>query len=149
MPPMVAGVVAALQADDHLEPLLVGQLVGLHQHVEAGGVDAAGLFHEDVLAGLDGVFVVGGAEAGRRGLDDHVHAAVDRLLVGVQADEDLLRRDVGLALPLNFRFKRSAAPLALALEGVGHGHDLHVARWRAGSRRPRRCRVRRSRSGRS
>ena len=43
---------AALQADADLQVLFVGQLVGLHQRAEAGGVDAAGLLHEDVLAGL-------------------------------------------------------------------------------------------------
>ena len=61
----VALLVAALQADDHLEVLLVGQLVGLQQAAEAGGVDAAGLLHEDVFAGGNRRRIVDGAETGR------------------------------------------------------------------------------------
>ena len=47
-----------------------------------------GLLHEDVLAGLDGGRVVDRAEAGRRGQEHQVDAGGDRLLVGVEADED-------------------------------------------------------------
>ena len=120
----VAGLVAALQADAHLQALFVGQLVGLHEHAEAGGVGAAGLFHEDVLAGLDRRLVVRGAEARRRGQDHHVDAAVDGLLVGVQADEHAVLRNVRL-----FRkvlFEMAASTLGPVLEGVGEGHDFDV-----------------------
>ncbi len=85
MPFEVAGLVAPLQADDDLQVLLVGQLVGLHQGAEAGGVDATRLLHEDVLAGRNGGGVVDGSKARRRGQDDDVHARGDGLLIGVEA----------------------------------------------------------------
>ena len=125
-PALVARVVAALQADNHLEALFVSQLVGLHELVEAGGVHAARLFHEDVLAGVDGVLVMGRAETGRRSLDDHVHARVDGLLVGVQPHEDVVRGDVGLAFLLEGPVQAVGRAAGIAFEGVGYGHDLHL-----------------------
>jgi hypothetical protein len=121
---LVVGRVATLEADAHLQPLFVGHLAGFHQRAEAGGVDAAGLLHEHVLAGLDRRRINERAEAGRRGRDDHVYAAVDRLLEGIQSGEHPLGGNVDalgrlLAEPLG-------RPNGLGLEGVGHGHDLHA-----------------------
>ena len=59
-----------------------------------GASTATGFSAEDVLAGLHRGFEMHRAEAGRRGQDDEVGAAVDRLLVGVEADELPLFRHV-------------------------------------------------------
>ena len=65
-----------------------GGLVGGQDLADAGAIDADGLLGEDVLAGGDGGFEVDGSEAGRRGQDDVVDAAVEHLAVGIQPDED-------------------------------------------------------------
>ena len=119
----VAGLVVPLQADDDLQALLIGQLVRLDQLAVARRVGAAGLLHEDVLAGLDRRGVLQGPETGRRAHDDHVDAAVDGLLVGVQADEDPLVRDVDLGRPFPLEVIERLA--RAVLEGVGHGDQLH------------------------
>ena len=94
----VARVVAPLQADGDHEVLLLGLLVGGQNAADARRVDGDRLLHEDVLAGLDRRLEVHRPEAGRRGEDDQVDAAVDRLLVGVEADELPLLRHVDLAV---------------------------------------------------
>ena len=120
----IARIMTPLQSDNDLQPLLIGQLIGRHQLVETGRIDAAGLLHEDMLAGLDCIFIMCGPKAWRSGLDDHVHTAVDCLLIGVQSNKDVVGRDVCLVLEL--LIQTVCGPLGTALEGVGHGDDLHV-----------------------
>ena len=118
----VAGLVAALEADAHSQPLFVRQFVGLDEHVIAGCIDAAGLFHEHMLAGFDGGRVLRGFKAGRRGDDHHVGAAVDGIDVRLQADKDAIGGqihagfEITVAQPLGRAFR-------IRLEGVGHGDD--------------------------
>ena len=89
---LIARIVMPLQADGDHQVLLLRLFVGGEHAADAGPVDGDRLLHEDVLAGFDGGFEVQRAEAGRRGQDHQVDAAVDRLLVGVEADELALGR---------------------------------------------------------
>ena len=93
----VAGLVAALGAGDDGQLLALGLLVGGQHLADAGAVDADGLLGEEVLAGLDGRLDVQGPEARRR-RQHHQVAAVDHLLVGVEADEAAVVGDVELVL---------------------------------------------------
>ena len=90
----------------------------------AGRVGGHGLFHEHVLAGLHRGLELRGPEAGRRAQQHQVHAAVDRLLVGVQPDElPLLGHVDAILLP---RGEVLHGGCDAVLEGVGHGHQFHV-----------------------
>ena len=86
--------------------------VGGQDVAHARRVDGDRLLHEDVLAGFDRRFEVHRAEAGRRGEDHQVGAAVDRLLVGVEADELPLLGHVDLAI---LEQRVAVAPAALDL----------------------------------
>ena len=86
----------ALQADADGQVLLLGFFGRGQNHPHAGAVDGDRLFHEDVLAGLDGRLEMDRAEAGRRGQDHQVGTGVDRLLIGVEADELPLLGNVDL-----------------------------------------------------
>ena len=82
----VAVLIATLKAASDLEALFVGDLRHFMHLAHAWGVHGHGLFHEDVLAGVDGGFEVVGTEAGRRGEDHQVHIAVgEDLLVRIEA----------------------------------------------------------------
>ena len=96
----VARLVAALQPDAHQQVFVVGLLVGFHQQPVAGAVDAAGLFHEHVLAGGNGRLVVRGAKAGRRGQHDQRGVAGQGLLIGLQADKYPLLGNIDLVVEL-------------------------------------------------
>jgi hypothetical protein len=106
------------------QALLLGQLIGLHEHAEAGGVGAAGLFHEDVLAGLDRRFEMRGAEPGRRGQNGIVHTGHgQRLLIGIETAEALVLGHLeGLGRLLG-RFR----------EYVRHSDDFGICADRLGS----------------
>ena len=88
-----------------------------------------------MLALLDGVLELPGTKTGRGGQQYHVHPAVDRLPVGVQADELPLRRHVDLrgqargGTPTDFAAGEQplSAGLQAIREGVGHGPQLHRA----------------------
>ena len=88
---------AALGAGDDGEVLLFG-LLGEAEHLaDAGPVDGDGLLAEDVLAGPDRRFEVLRAEARRRGQDHQIDAGIDHLLIGVEADEGSIGRDLHLS----------------------------------------------------
>ena len=92
---MVAELVAALRAGDDVQALLVRLLVGGQHLADAGRVHADRLFGEQVLAGRDRRLDVQRPEARRRGQHDVVDfGAVDDLLVGVEAVEAAVRRNV-------------------------------------------------------
>ena len=80
----------ALGARDDAQALGLGLLGRRHDGPVALGVHADGLLQEgmDPLGG--GVLEMDGTEHGRGGHDDHVHAGVDDLLVGVEAREAVL-----------------------------------------------------------
>ena len=97
------GVTAHQPAGD-LEVLLVRLLAGLEDAAHARAVDGHRLLHEHVAALAHRVLHVERPEARRRGQDHHADPlqGVDRLLVGVKADElavlghvDLLAELVG------------------------------------------------------
>ena len=62
----VSGAMAALQAHANLQPLLLGQLVALHQRAEAGRIDTARLFEKGVLARRHRRGIVDRTKTGRR-----------------------------------------------------------------------------------
>ena len=121
----VAGLVPALGAGDDGQLLALGLLVGGQHLADAGAVDADGLLGEEVLAGLDDRLDVQGPEARRR-RQHHQVAAVDHLLVGVEADEAAVVGDVELVLAVLGVPNRVAAVPEAILEHVGQGVDLDV-----------------------
>ena len=82
----------------HLEVLLLRRLGRLQHAARAGRIDGERLLHEHVDALWHGVLEVQRAEGGVRGQEHHVAGpeAVDRLLVGVEAEEAALGRHVDL-----------------------------------------------------
>ena len=74
--------------------------------LKPGASTQQGFSMKTCLPALMAACVVQRAEAGRRGLDDHVDAAVDRLLVGVQSDEDAVG---GRCRPWSVNFSRSGS----------------------------------------
>ena len=66
------------------------------------------------------------AEVRRRAEQHHVDAAVEQLLVGVEADEPMVGLDVDLAGDLLVVLEDRQALLEPVLEGVGHGDELDV-----------------------
>ena len=93
----VAGLVAALGAGDDRQSLLVRLFVGGQHLADAGAVDGDRLLGEELLARLDGGLDVLGPETWRR-RQHHQVAAVDHLLIGVEADEAAVVGDVELVL---------------------------------------------------
>ncbi len=142
-----AQVVAPAEPGDEAEVLLLGLFGGGHRHLHRRHVDAVRLFAEDVLAGVDGRLQVDGVEVRRGGDQHHVDAALDQLLVGVEADEAMIVVD-GHLLGIH---------LLQPLRGCPGGGRRRCRPWRPAARpcrrswrwRPLRCRGRRSRSGRS
>ena len=121
-----------------------GRPIGQRQHLPgAGPVDGRGLLHEDVDALVDGVAEVDPAEGAGRGEEDDVARpeAVHGLLVGIEAEEPTVGRDVDLGgvpaadraidrpaggVPAGRR-QRLVAHLEPVLEHVGHRHELDRA----------------------
>ena len=124
----VRSLMVALQADTNLQLLFLGDLVGLQHLPDTGGIDGHRLFHEDVLAGLHGVFEMDRTEAGRRGEDDQIDAAVDHLLVGVKPGEDLLGHDLhAVALFLQSPLDAVHDIAGVVFERIADGGQLDVA----------------------
>src|SRR2546427_4388727 len=70
---------------------------GCGQHgTNTGSIHRKRLFSEHVLASVDGCLDVRGAKAGRSGQHDEVHAALDHLLVSVQAGKAMIWLDLYL-----------------------------------------------------
>ena len=114
--------VAALQADDHLELLLVSHLGGREDQPGAETVDADRLLHEDVLASFHRRLEMEGAKTGGRG-EDHQIAVIKHLLVAIEPLELPLLRAVDLVL---HRLHRLERPFDLVAEGVGNGSHFDV-----------------------
>ena len=113
----VTRLVAALGAGGYLEVLGFGLFRRSTHDAVAGAVHRHRFFHEHILAGSDGGLEMGGAEAGRRGEDDVVHAGNRQgFFVGVKSAEAHVCRhaEVLHALPGGFR------------EYVGHRHNLGI-----------------------
>ena len=83
-------VVPPAQAGDDGEILLLRLAARLHDALDAGRVDGDRLLDEAVLALVDGVREVLRPEMGRRRQQHDVDAAVDHLLVAVEADEHVV-----------------------------------------------------------
>ena len=85
----VSLLVTTLQTNAHRQPFFLSFFGCGQNPVYARDVGGDGFFHEDLLALVDGVLELLGFEAGRSCDDDHVHAAVNRLLVSIQPVENL------------------------------------------------------------
>ena len=83
----VPRVVVPLQADADHQVLLLGFFVGGQDAAHAGASTATGFSMKMCLPAFTAASKCMRAEAGRRGEDHEVDAAVDHLLVGVEADE--------------------------------------------------------------
>ena len=118
----VAAHVAPLGAGGNPQPLLLRQLAGFHDHLDAGDVDGRRLFDKHVFARLDRGLQVHRAEVGRRGQDDVIDLGdTQQLLVRVEAGEALCLGHVEPKL-VQLLLARSQA----VLEQVGQGDDLDV-----------------------
>ena len=95
---LAGGGMAAHQAGGDLEVLLLRRLAGPENPLDAARIGREVLLHEHVDALLHGILEVRRAEGGVRGQHGHVARpqAVDRLAVGVEAQEPPLRRHVDL-----------------------------------------------------
>lgn len=91
----IGSFVTALQANLNQKVLFLGNLVGLQHASNPRCVDGNRLFHKDVFAGLDCLFEMKGAEAGRCCQDDQFNViALDQPFVGIVAQELVLVRDL-------------------------------------------------------
>ena len=124
----VVPLMAALQADHDREFFLLRHFVCRHQHPISRRVDAARLFQERVLAGFDGRCVVDRPEVRRRGQQHQVDAGVDHLLVGVEADEPTLGRDVDLGRQVRVLRQVLQAELDAFREQIADRHEFHRSR---------------------
>jgi len=91
----IAGLMMALQADTHLEVLLLGLFGGGEHATDARPIDGHRLFHEHVLALTHGLFEMLRAESRGRRQDDDI-GQCDGLLVAIQTHELAVGRDVHL-----------------------------------------------------
>src|SRR5262249_31422145 len=130
----VAGLVAALRAGGDAEILLLRFLVRGQYLADAGAVHGDWLLGEDVLALLDRVLNVLRPEAGGRRQQDDVDAAVDDLLIGVEADEAAVVGQVDAVVAILHLLaladvdKAIAAALEAVLEGVAQSVEDEVRR---------------------
>ena len=82
--------VVSLETDTNLQVLVPGNLGGGENGADAGSIDGDRLLHEHVLAEVDRVLEVHGAEAWRCRQDDKIHITVHGLGVGVKSDKAVL-----------------------------------------------------------
>ena len=132
----VAVLIAALEADDDLELLLIGHFGHFEHLAHAGAVHGDGLFHEHVFASVDGGFEMIRAEAGRRGEDDEV-AGVDDLLVAFDAVVNAVIHLHALGV---FVADVGEGAFGFLFEGIAHGVE-HEVGVRRGERLIRRARA--------
>ena len=88
----VVALMVSLKTNADSQAFFVCQFVNFHEHFEAGGVNAAGFFHEDVIAFFDSVFIMNWAESRRRGENGVTSAVfpavIQRLFEPVKTPED-------------------------------------------------------------
>ena len=106
---LAVGRMAAHQPGGDLEVLLFGPLAGAEHPLQPARVGREPLLHEHVDALVDGVVEMDAAEAVVRGQHGDVAGpeAVDRLAIGVEADEAPLGRDVDRVAELLARESRA------------------------------------------
>ena len=118
------------EAGRHLEVLPLRLRDRLEHAAHSRRVDRERLLHEHVHPFLHGVFEVQRAEGGGGGEHGDVAGpqAVDGLLVGVEAQEHPLRRNVDLVA--EHLLQPLVAPLLTLFEDVGHGVQFDRAAGR-------------------
>jgi hypothetical protein len=118
---------ASLGAGDDGQFLALGLLIGGQDLADTGRVNAHWLLGEKVLASLDRGLDVPRPEARGRG-QHHQVAAIDDLLIGVEADETAVVGDVELLLGVAVVLDVVTAIPEAILEHVGQGVQLDVVR---------------------
>ncbi len=120
----IAGMIAALQPGHDAQLLLLGQGASGCDLANADRIEGMRLFHEGVLAGLDGRPEVDGMIFGRTGDEHHVHA-LDHVTVRVQAGKAVSIVNLDL---LRFLLLEHLPPALHPIgEDVGQGHQPHAA----------------------
>src|SRR5450631_3065164 len=118
--------VAALQADDYVQFFLFGYLCSGQYALYTGRIGGDGFFHEDLLALVDRLFEMDGAES-RRCREDHHIGLGHGFLIRVEAGEFIFFFHLE---PAFFIFQRIQDILVAAVEavpeGIRHGYELHV-----------------------
>ena len=88
-----AGVVPPAETGDDCQVFLLRQFAGGEHRAHTRSVDGHRLFDKGMLPLFDGILQMGRPEMRRRRQDDHIHTAVDDLLVGVETDEFVVAAD--------------------------------------------------------
>jgi hypothetical protein len=112
---LAGAAVANHQAHTNLEVLARGQFTEFEHTLRGRPVDGHGLLHKRMQAPIDGVLEVDPAESGWRP-EDHDAAGlqgVHRILIGVEAEEAALRRNV------DFRAELSLQPVVVVVQFLG------------------------------
>ena len=118
----VVALMVSLKTNADSQAFFVSQLVDFHEHFEAGRVNAAGFFHEDVIAFFDSVFIMNRAESRRRGENGVTGAVfpavIQRLFEPVKTPEDgILLQSPAAARVLGGVFKSVRASNNLSIGG--------------------------------
>ncbi len=119
-----AGIIAVAKASNEAELLLAGLFHGFQHGAHSRRIGRHRFLTKDVLACGNCGFQVLRTKAGRCGQKDHVHAAVDHLLVGIQSHEALVRGHLDLAR--DRRLQLAQAALQTIIKSVPHGGQDNV-----------------------
>ena len=123
----VSLLVPTLQANAYRQPFFLSFFGRGQNPVYARDAGSDGFFHEDLLALVDGVLELLGFEAWRSSDDDHVHAAVNRLLVSIQPVENLTFHAHLVIAELLLETCDSLLNARPFGKSIGHSHQLGVA----------------------
>ena len=120
----VARFMSSLQTNLDCQTFLVGNLVRGKNPANSRRIGRQRLFHEDMLAGVDGSLKLLGSKTRWRRQDHQVDVALQNLLIGIQPDKTtIMNVDVFWVFPPD----RSIGSVQVALEYVGHRHQFDIA----------------------
>ena len=118
----VGVLIVTLITADNLEVLFIGNLGGGDRHAVTASVDGARFFHENVLAGVDGVREVNRAETRSR-RDDNGIALVNRLLISVETEENAVLQIIAIVFHFGIRVR---GRFRCRLKSVGNRDNFDV-----------------------
>jgi hypothetical protein len=113
-----------LQADGHLEILLLGLLGGGQHLAHAGAIDRHRFLHENMFALAHRFLEMGRSKSGRRGQNHDIRQR-DGMLIGVESDEFVLFRHIHAVGVIGLEFV--VAAVQAVFESVGHGDQFEGA----------------------